>query len=210
MTLATLWLCCHMIMGSLDKYCRLCAANVRPEQLLKLYEVRIALSSCWSLIIFVVRTGKQVRRLTQPSSGASSTWSWTLGTGCPRPCAWPVWPTWTTASSSWTGEMSAPARAPWYWPMTDVCDAGVAGWSPCYSGVWTWTTWPRRRTTATPTSSPRPTLVTREGSVVHQEVIALSWPFSARSRDTTTAQLLSLDGHRARAAAMSRADLALM
>ena len=28
-----------MIMGSLDKYCRLCAANVRPEQLLKLYEV---------------------------------------------------------------------------------------------------------------------------------------------------------------------------
>lgn len=25
-------------MGSLDKYCRLCAANVRPEQLLKLYE----------------------------------------------------------------------------------------------------------------------------------------------------------------------------
>ena len=26
-------------MGSLDKYCRLCATNVRPDQLLKLYDV---------------------------------------------------------------------------------------------------------------------------------------------------------------------------
>ena len=38
-------------MGSLDKYCRLCAANVRPEQLLRLYEVRIA-RFCWVMIIF--------------------------------------------------------------------------------------------------------------------------------------------------------------
>ena len=43
-----------MIMGSLDKYCRLCAANVRPEQLLRLYEVRID-----SFLTFVIIVGFQ-------------------------------------------------------------------------------------------------------------------------------------------------------
>ena len=61
-------------MGSLDKYCRLCAANVRPEQLLKLYEVRIAVSSCWSLFLLSGRRSRRDDSLDQaqelPQHGA--------------------------------------------------------------------------------------------------------------------------------------------
>ena len=40
-------------MGSLDKYCRLCATNVRPDQLLKLYEVGVNTEDINNVVIFV-------------------------------------------------------------------------------------------------------------------------------------------------------------